>query len=83
MARSTIKVEQVKEMVNTMLAAPDTFTHHSVPDPKSQRMGACGLLEQILHATGNYKGFTHLDSEWDSENWKLREGYDDSRRRYL
>lgn len=82
MARNTIKVEQVKEMVNTMLAAPDTFTIDGI-DPHSQRMGACGLLEQVLHATGNYKGFTHLDSEWDAVNWQLREGYDDSRRRYL
>lgn len=81
MPRKTFAVEDFKEAANRMLASPDSFS--TAEDAKSQRLGVCGLIEHVLFATGNYKGFRHLDSEWDAEAWALREGYDDTRRMYI
>lgn len=81
MSRKTIEVGKVVERANTFLAAPDSFSIEGL-DPHSQRLGVAGLLESILHETGNYKGFNYLSSEWDGEKQELRQGYDESRRRY-
>ena len=80
-ARKTFSVDQLRETANRMLASPDSFS--TAEDQKSQRLGVCGMIEHVLFATGNYKGYKHLESEWDPEAWALREGYDDTRREYL
>lgn len=78
-ARKTISVEAVKDRANTMLEVQST--------PEARRAVAV-LLESVLQATGNYKGFRYLPEEYNSqeeyERTKevLREGYDDTRRRY-
>lgn len=52
MSRKTCNVEAMRNEVNTMLA-------DSTCSPE-QRMGMCQVLETMLHATGNYNGFTYL-----------------------
>lgn len=53
--RMTFDVKKLKIMVNTLLANPQIS--------QEQKAGAAITLEQVLHDTGNYKGFTHND--WD------------------
>jgi len=58
MARKTIPVSYVIDLVNEMLAAGPS-------DPggdrvRGQREGAYLVLEAILHETGNYRGYRHL-----------------------
>jgi len=82
-ARKTIAVEDVRDMVNRALAFPDTFHRVEGMTPEqAMRIGVASLMEQILHATGNYRGFGYLVSEL-TEDGTLREGHDDSRRRYF
>jgi len=52
MARKTIEVEAVRLQVNEML-------RNSTCSPDTRR-GMCSVLEDILHRTGNYKGFQYL-----------------------
>lgn len=72
--RKTIAVEDVKQRVNHVLAAPTTSPE--------QRTGAYIVLEFILSDTGNYKGFQYLPSEL-KEDGTLKDVYDGTRRRYL
>lgn len=81
MTRKTVAVADIVTAANTFLAAPDTFSHPDVSDPKAQRYGVCGLLEHVLHATGNYRGFSYLSTELAAPG-QLRDGYDDTRRNY-
>ena len=74
MARKTIKVEKVLDVVNEYLAASN-----STPDG---REGACGLLETLLFETGNYGGFRYLEQEHDQDG-SLKTIGCGSRRRYL
>lgn len=55
MPRKTIEVETVRQAVNTALAT-DTY------NGRAHRLGAASLLEYVLHATGNYKGYSHLSA---------------------
>ena len=55
MAKKTIKIEDLRKITNNMLL-------HSVDEWIDQRQGAMSLLEDILHKTGNYKGFGYLSS---------------------
>ena len=56
MSRKTIKVEDVRVMVNDMLLnSPDSS--------KAERDGMISVLESILHKTGNYEGFMYLDKD--------------------
>ena len=74
MRRKTIEVEAIKEMVNNYLReSSDKFVG---PNAKSIRYGHAQLLGEILHQTGNYKGFLYIQ-DINSEN------FDDSRRIYL
>lgn len=54
--RKTVDVAFVKNMVNDMLAegAYDDDRHQQF------RLGAIVVLEEILHVTGNYKGYGYL-----------------------
>lgn len=72
--RKTFEVEGLKKRVNNLLAAPDT-----TPD---ERRGAYSVLESVLMETDNYKGFGYLLSETNGEG-RLKEDYDDTRRRYF
>lgn len=71
-ARKTIRVEAVKDRVNTMLEVQTS--------PDARRAVAL-LLESVLLATDNYRGFKYQSSEIN-EDGTLRDGYDDTRRRY-
>lgn len=82
MPRKTVEIDVLKDAANAFLAAPDSFSIEG-RDAASMRLGVASLLETALHRSGNYKGFQHLATEWDAENWRLRDGYDDSRRRYF
>ena len=65
--RKTIKVTEVKEMINGMLAS-----EYSSNEEKSV---LCLALEDILHRTGNYQGFGYLNPELTN--------YTDYARRYF
>ena len=54
--RKTISVAEVAYTVNNILqdSAYDDDRH------RQYRMGMCVLLEDILHKTGNYKGYRYL-----------------------
>jgi len=54
MARKTVDVDYVRIRVNDML---DTTVCPEIRD--EVRVGLCVLLEDILHETGNYRGFSH------------------------
>jgi hypothetical protein len=56
MARKTIQVAAVREKANHILA-------HSKDDMPLQRLGVAHMLEQILHMTDQYKGYTYLDMD--------------------
>lgn len=53
--RKTIKVNRVKELVNSYLL-------NSRDDNKDLRFGNAILLEQVLMETGNYNGFGYLNA---------------------
>lgn len=57
--RKTINVAEVLNTVNLVLAdsAYDDDRH------QQYRMGMCILLEDILHKTGNYKGYSYLTQD--------------------
>lgn len=82
MVRKTVEVEQVRGWVNDALRLPDSV-YHMDPDmtiEQAFRLGACSLLEQILHATGNYKGFRDLP--YDEARHRPDAGPDYTRRYY-
>jgi hypothetical protein len=87
MPRKTVNVAHVRERVNYLLANNETMTGRTEEEQRAYRLGACSVLELILHNTGNYKGFNYLESEiLPPEERKdgnvLRAGYDDTRRVY-
>ena len=52
MSRKTIEVEAVLDYANTLLS-------HSLN--ADERRGVMLITEEILHRTGNYRGFKYLD----------------------
>jgi len=69
-ARKTVTVAELKEAVNRMLATPDSTLWMKAPGKdrdmtaeEAFRMGGASLLEQVLHMTGNYKGFGYQDGQ--------------------
>jgi len=52
--RSTIDVDYVRDTVNSVLRNSGNNC------PKERRQGMMNILEDILHSTGNYKGFKYL-----------------------
>ena len=81
MAKKTIQVEWLKEKTNEFLAL-------SAPEMKEQRFGMAAILEAVLFETHNYKGYgfnatEYLPAELQTTDQVLREGYDESRRRYF
>ena len=55
MAKKTIKIDQLREHVNTSLKIST--------DTPDMRQGKILLLEAILHLTGNYNGYRFLQQE--------------------
>jgi hypothetical protein len=57
MARKTVQVSSVIEYVNNMLR--NSFGAVT----SEERLGMIDVLEQILHDTGNYRGYRYLTQE--------------------
>lgn len=72
--RQTLPVDILKNRVNRMLAAEG--------GTEDGRKALAVLIEGVLMDTGNYKGFGYLPAEWEKDGTGLRDGYDDTRRRY-
>ncbi len=56
MARKTIEIETLKNLVNDILAN----TTNDFGPTRDIRRGAMNVLEAALHNTGNYRGFRNL-----------------------
>lgn len=56
MGRKTIKVEELKDIVNKILL-------NTADNYIEGRMGVAVLLEDILHDTGNYKRYNNLSKQ--------------------
>ena len=67
MARKTIEVATIRDLVNT-------YNERSADHMAQERAALNTLLEIVLHDTGNYHGFEYLDED--------SEAYPYSRRRY-
>lgn len=78
MARKTIDVAEVTRWVNIRLGVPDS-THRlegaELTPEQAFRLGAASLLEQILHATGNYRGFGYHEPYVKGETDETRRHY--------
>lgn len=79
--RKTIDVVDVVEIANRMLRAEAST--------KGQREGVISLVESILHATENYRGYNYQNSEHAVPGdpvavgtTRLRVGFDETRRFY-
>lgn len=51
--RKTFDVAELVDMVNDIC-------RFSINDSKEHRQGAMSVVEEVLHRTGNYKGFRYL-----------------------
>jgi hypothetical protein len=65
-SRKTIPVDTLKEWVNRLMETPDSMLYMDAPGKLREmtaqeafRMGAISLLERVLMATDNYKGFSY------------------------
>ena len=54
MSKKTIKVDEIKDIVNSFLL-------HSKDEYEERRIGMCVALEKILFDTDNYHGFKNLN----------------------
>jgi hypothetical protein len=68
MARRTVDVKWLTDRVNTVLATPDSTLYMKAPGKdrdmtpeEAFRAGALSVLESVLHATGNYRGFGYQE----------------------
>ena len=57
MAKKTINVAKILYWANFQLARTDEIADQGYKE------GVCDMIEQILHSTGNYKGFGYHQSE--------------------
>jgi len=57
--RKTFSVEEAKTKANEWLARDVS---------QEEKRGVCFLIENILHRTGNYKGFSY--NYWDEKGFK-------------
>jgi hypothetical protein len=58
--------------VGKALFRANCFLQNSRPEQVGERIGTFGLMESILHATGNYRGFGYLNMVAKANG----EGYD-------
>lgn len=54
--RKTIEVERVRELANKFLELSADIQSH-------ERIGVAGMIENVLHETGNYKGFGYIQGK--------------------
>lgn len=71
--RKTFEIDDLKQMVNSRLKESTCS-----PD---ERFAMASILEDVLHRTGNYRGFTYLTPYPQDE--LARADFDDSRRFYF
>lgn len=88
MARKTHDVASLVETANRLLALPAEHGREEDLTPQF-RQGVIQMVEHVLHATGNYRGFRYLSSELTTADQPhepnttyLRIGYDGTRRAY-
>jgi hypothetical protein len=55
--RKTIEVMEMLVWANNQLIRTDEFATQSF------KAGICGMIEKLLTASGNYKGYRNLDGE--------------------
>ena len=55
--RKTFDIAELTTMVNDIC-------QYSVNESKDIRRGAMNVLEEVLHRTGNYKGFRYLSKDY-------------------
>ena len=71
MARKTVAVDDVKDLVNRFLAVNDSLLFMSDDDDltpeQAWRKGVAAVLESVLFTTDNYSGFKYLGVERDEE----------------
>lgn len=83
--RKTLDRKQVVITVNGLLeqitkqAIVGVITYEQARD---QRQPLIIALESLLMQHDSYKGFRYMATEWDAENERLRDGYDDLARQY-
>lgn len=61
--RKTINIESVRVLVNQMLRDSHQSDHLCDKSDISFREGAISVLEEILHDSGNYRGFRYLTED--------------------
>lgn len=61
MNRKTFEVDTFKSWVNSQLAENDHMDTNNLYCGKSHRLGLIAALENLLHETGNYRGFNYLE----------------------
>jgi hypothetical protein len=76
MSRKTVEVSYLREKANYFFA-------NSAPEQKEERRGMAALLESALFSSQNYQGYMYLSSEIDPDTQILRDGFDETRRKYL
>ena len=74
-ARKTVKVADLVNRANHML-------QWSADDLTRERQAIAVFVEGVLHDANGYAGYTYLATQWDPDAAALRDGYDDTRRRY-
>jgi len=70
MSRKTTSVRSMLDYANKMLKRSDEYA------TKEYKIGIICMLEEVLHATGNYKGFMFInndDSECDTLGYYSRQ----------
>lgn len=81
-SRQTIPVEQIRDWANAALqTANSTLLLDNQTPEQAFRLGIAGMLERVLHATGNYAGFQYADPSTPGEY--VTDVTDETRRRYL
>jgi hypothetical protein len=69
--RKTFEVEELKKRVNHALANTESEVNNA-----DYRRGLMGLLETVLHDTGNYRGFRYLETPYvEGETDETRVAY--------
>ena len=61
-AKKSIKITELVESTNHMLANHQDCNIGGIEYGRSFRLGACSLIEHVLHKTGNYHGYMYLSA---------------------
>lgn len=65
-SKKTVNIDFLLEFANDQLKRTDEYANVGFKD------GIIGMIEKILHETGNYHGFLYLDStdcEFETPGW--------------